>query len=165
MEFRDKYSDTSGFISESGSKYLDQYEYQFDKDGVNHLVKTDKPKNVFEAIQADYDSTDINKLMLRFSLGDLSAIDVTQGFYADVTKMPKTMAELFDKAQDCYEFFNQLPVDFKQMFNNSYTEFFSELNKDSKSVMAKVDEYNDRFVNHQFESFEDESEVNEKGEE
>lgn len=151
MKFRGTYSSTKEFISESGSQYLDQYEYETDKKGVQQLVKTDKKKNVYEAIQADYPSTDINRLMLKFSLGDTSAINVREGFFADVTKMPSTMAELFDKAQDCEEYFASLPADFKELFNNSYTEFFSELNSDEKGVMTKVDEYNDRFVNHQFE--------------
>lgn len=164
IKFRDAYSDTKDFVSESGSPYLDEYEYDIDKKGVQQLVKTDKKRNVYDAIQADYPATDINALMLKFSLGDLSAINVKEGFYTDVTKMPTTMAELFDKAQECEQFFAELPADFKQLFNNSYTEFFSQLNSDEKSVMALVDEYNDRFVNHQFEEEAVEFDVGEKGE-
>lgn len=75
---------------------------------MTQLVKTDRRTSVFDKIQADYPSTDINLLMQKFALGDLSAINVREGFYADVTKMPKTMADLFDKAQDCKEFFDHL---------------------------------------------------------
>lgn len=150
-KFRSILDDTSKFISESGSPYLDQYEYDVDKKGVKSLVKIDKQKDVYSAIQADFDSTDINLIMKRFALGDLSAIDVRSGFYADVTKMPKNMSELFDKAEECRQFFDTLPADFKQLFNNSYTEFFSQLNSDEKSVIDIVDKYNDQFVNHQFD--------------
>lgn len=151
MKFRTAYSGTKEFVSESGSPYLDQYEYEVDKKGVQNLVKTDKKKNVYEAIQADFEATDINRLMLKFSLGDASAINVREGFFIDATKMPTNLAELFDKAQDCQEFFATLPADFKQLFNNSYTEFFSMLNSDEKGVMNIVDEYNDRFVDHSFD--------------
>ena len=151
IKFRDTYSDTSEFVSEPGTPYLDQYEYEINKKGVQQLVKTDKKKDVYGAIQADYDSTDINKLMAKFALGDTSAINVREGFYVDATKMPKNLAELFDRAQDCQEFFEKLPADFKELFNNSYTEFFSQLNSDEKSVYSIVDEYNDRFVNHEFD--------------
>lgn len=151
MQFRTAYSDSGKFISESGSPYLDQYEYQVNKKGVSELVKTDKKKNVYDAIQADYESTDINRLMLKFSLGDASAINVREGFFADVTKMPSNMAELFNKAQDCEEYFESLPADFKSLFNNSYTEFFSQLNSDEKGVLDLVDNYNDRFVDHSFD--------------
>lgn len=164
MKFRGTYSSTKEFISESGSPYLDQYEYEINKKGVQELVKTDKKKNVYDAIQADYPSTDINRLMLKFSLGDTEAINVREGFFADVTKMPKNMAELFDKAQDCEEYFATLPPEFKQLFNNSYTEFFSQLNSDEKSVMNLVDEYNDRFVNHQFDVEPDDDSDFQKGE-
>lgn len=159
IKFRSILDDTSSFVSESGSPYLDQYEYDVDKKGVKRLVKIDKQKDVYSAIQADYDSTDINLIMKRFALGDLSAIDVKSGFYADVTKMPKNMAELFDKAEECRQFFDTLPVEFKQLFNNSYTEFFSQLNSDEKSVIDIVDKYNDQFVNHQFDEEESVSDV------
>lgn len=151
IKFRNSYSDTSKFVSEAGSPYLDQYEYDVDKKGVQRLIKIDKQKDVYSAIQADYDSTDINKLMAKFALGDTAAINVREGFYVDATKMPKTLAELFDRAQDCQEFFETLPADFKSLFNNSYTEFFSQLNSDEKSVYSIVDEYNDRFINHDFD--------------
>lgn len=151
IKFRTTYSDTSKFISEPGSPTLDQYDYDIDKKGVKRLVKIDKKKDVYSAIQADYDSTDINLLMKRFALGDLSAIDVRSGFYADVSKMPTNMAELFDKAEECKNFFNSLPAEFKSLFNNSYTEFFSQLNSDEKGVLELVDKYNDQFVNHDFD--------------
>lgn len=157
MKFRTQYSeDTASFVSDSGTPFLDQYEYEVDKKGVYGLVKTDKKKDVYSEIQADYDSTDINLLMKRFAFGDLSAIDVKQGFYLDVTKMPTNLAELFDRNSDCQQFFAELPVEVKQMFDNSYTQFFTELNEDSKSFNSKIAQYNDQFIDHSFEHFDDE---------
>ena len=48
-----------------------------------------------DRIQADYPSTDINILMQRFALGETDVINVREGFYADVSKMPSNYAELF----------------------------------------------------------------------
>ena len=90
--YRTILSETKEFVSESGSPYLDQYTFDFDEKGEvkrTTLHKTDKPVNVYERIQADYESCDINAIMRRFALGDSSALDVKQGIYADVTKMPK----------------------------------------------------------------------------
>lgn len=152
-KFRTQYSeDTKDFISEPGSKYLDQYSYDFDEKGEvksSTLHVTDKPINVYEKIQADYASTDINLLMQRFALGDSSAINVREGVYADVTKMPKTWAELFDRVNTCEDYFVRLPAELKQMFNNSYEEFWSEYG--SKDFEDKIDEYNDRFIDHSFD--------------
>lgn len=144
MEFRTQYTgDTGKFSAGSGTPYLDEYEYRTDKNGVQNLVKKDTKINVYDKIQADYDSTDINKLMLRFSLGEESAINVREGIYADVTKMPTTMAELFDKAGQAQAAFDSLPPEFKEMFNNSASEFYADMN--SKGFADKVEEYNSRF--------------------
>ena len=91
IKFRGSYSDTSKFVSDVGSPLLDQYQYEVNKKGIKQLVKTDKQKDVYSAIQADYDSTDINKLMAKFALGDASAINVREGFYVDVTHFPPSL--------------------------------------------------------------------------
>lgn len=152
-EFRSVLSDTKEFISESGSPYLDQYEFDFDdKKGEvirSSLHKTDKPINVYEKIQADYDSCDINAIMRRFALGETSALDVKTGAYIDVTHMPKTFAELFDRINDCQALFEDLPTDVKEMFDNSYEEFWYSYGSDDFN--KKIAEYNDRFVNHDFD--------------
>lgn len=150
--FRTSLSDTSEYKSEVGSPYLDQYEYDFDEKGDvqrTSLHKTDKPINIQARINADYESCDINAIMRRFALGDSSALDVKKGIYADVTKMPKTFAELFDRINDCQMIFDQLDPDVKQLFNNSYEEFWNQYGSDDFN--KKIDDYNDRFVNHDFD--------------
>lgn len=138
--------DTDKFKSESGSKTLSKYALKIDeKTGYEYLAPTGEVENVYDHIQADYPSTDINLLMHRFALGDTSAIDVREGFYADVSKMPSSYAELFQTYENCKLYFDELPTDLKEMFNNSYTEFFSEMDSDKKSFSKKIDEYNKRF--------------------
>lgn len=152
VNFRSVLSSTTDYISESGSPYLDQYEFDFDEKGEvkrSSLHKTDKPINVYEKIQADFSSCDINAIMRRFALGDSSALDVTKGIYADVTKMPKTFAELFDRINDCERLFADLPADVKELFNNSYEEFWFEYG--SEDFKKKIDDYNDRFIDHDFD--------------
>ena len=152
-------ADTGDFISDSGSPYLDQYEFDFDDKGEvksSSLHKTDKPINVYEKIQADFESCDINTLMHRFALGDHKALDVTQGIYADVTKMPKTFAELFDRINDCQMLFDNLDPEVKELFNNSYEEFWYSYG--SEEFNKKIAEYEDSFIDHTYD-IEPESEV------
>ena len=77
-KFRTVFSDTSEFVSENGSPYLDQYEFDFDENKGevkrSTLHKNNKPINVYERIQADYESCDINAIMRRFALGDTEAV-------------------------------------------------------------------------------------------
>lgn len=145
--FRSKYDhDTGKYISESGSKLLAEYALKIDeKTGYEYLAPTGDFTNVYDRIQADYPSTDINLLMERFALGETEAIHVKEGFYADVSSMPKTYAELFQRAEDAKQFFDELPTDLKEMFNNSYTEFWSEMDTESKAFNEKIEKYNSRF--------------------
>ena len=139
-------ADTSKYVSEPGSKLLAEYAFKVDsKTGYEYLAPTGEYINVYDRIQADYPATDINLLMERFALGETSAIDVKEGFYADVTSMPKTYAELFQRVDDAKILFDELPTDLKEMFNNSYTEFWSEMDSSYKSFNEKIEKYNKRF--------------------
>lgn len=138
------------YKSNAGTPYLEEYEYKIDDKGIKKLVKTDKKTDVHARIQADADSCDINKLMLRFTLGDESAINVRSGEFIDVTDMPKTLAEVFDRSVQAEQLFEKLPTDLKEMFNNSPSEFFAIYG--TEEFDKKIEKYNDRFVNHQFET-------------
>ena len=139
MKFRTQYDgDTGKFTSECGSPYFDEYEYRVSKAGVKELVMKDEKTNLHDKIQADYPSTDINLLMKRFALGDSSAIQIRDGVYIDASKMPSTYAELFDRVEVAKQEFDKLPVDLKQMFDNSYSVFWSEYG--TKSFNSKIDE-------------------------
>lgn len=139
-------TDSSKYISPSGTKLLAKYALKIDeKTGYEELVKTGEYTNVYDRIQADYPSTDINILMERFALGDTEAINIKNGFYADVTSMPKNYAELFNMYEHAKVYFSELPTDLKEMFNNSYTEFYTEMDSDKKSFNEKIEKYNKRF--------------------
>lgn len=148
--FDDKVAKKETYKTVSGTPYLEQYEYHVNKDGIRSLVKTDRKENVHARIQADYDSTDINKLMARFALGDSTAFDQRSGFYGDVTKLPSNYAELFNRVEECKQYFDHLPVDVKQLFDNSYEVFFASYG--SKEFDDKINQYNERFKNHQYDS-------------
>lgn len=148
--FDDKLKDNQRFKSVSGVPTLEIYEYRVSKDGYKELVKTDRKEDVHARIQADADSCDINKLMARFALGDSSAIDQRSGFYADVTKMPSTYAEMFDRVEVAKQYFDSLPVEVKQSFDNSYEVFFSQYG--SKDFDDKIQKYNDSLVDHKYDS-------------
>lgn len=162
MDFPTKYTkDNSNIISEVGSPVLQEYEYSLDKEGRKSLVKKDSVINVYERIQADRDSCDINKLMERFALGDTEAININKGFYVDARDLPKDYREVFERGLEAEQYFDSLPVELKAMFDNSHSVFFTEIG--SKDFEDKVARYNDRFVNHQFEESEvikSDSEVN-----
>lgn len=159
MDFPTAYTkETNKFVSESGSPKLQEYEYSFDKEGHKMLIKKDSFIDVYSRIQADADATDINKLMERFALGDTEAININKGFYLDTRDMPKNYAEVFQRGLEAEQFFEGLPTDLKEMFDNSYSVFFTEMGSDKFD--DKVKKYNSRFEDHNFEV----DEKNETGE-
>ena len=122
MDFPTKYTkDNSNIISEVGSPVLQEYEYSLDKEGRKSLVKKDSVINVYERIQADRDSCDINKLMERFALGDTEAININKGFYVDARDLPKDYREVFERGLEAEQYFDSLPVELKAMFDNSHS--------------------------------------------
>lgn len=150
MDFDTKYTkDTSIYVSNSGTPTLQEYEYKFEKSGHKMLVKKDSVINVYERIQADRDSTDINKLMERFALGDTEAININKGFFIDARDLPKNYAEVFERGLEAEQYFEGLPVELKEMFDNSHSVFFTEMGSDEFD--KKVERYNDRFVDHSYD--------------
>lgn len=161
MDFPTMYTkDNSDIYSEAGSPTLQEYEYSLDKSGKKQLVKKDSVINVYERIQADRDSCDINKLMERFALGDSEALDINKGFFIDARDLPKDYREVFERGLEAEQYFDSLPVEFREMFDNSHSVFFTEYG--SKDFDDKVNRYNDKFVNHQFDevTIKENSEVN-----
>lgn len=157
MEYRTILSnDTERFVSENGSPVLDQYEYGIDKQGRKILRLKEEKDKVYEKIQSFREQTDINNIMARFALGDENVLNVNKGFYIDATVLPSNIFEVYDAGLKAEQYFDGLPVDLKELFNNSYTSFMLA---DEKEFYEKVSIYNKKFENHQFDDIKDNGEV------
>lgn len=124
MEFCTKYRESKRFHCNSGEGVSIEYLYEI-KDGIKKLVPVGK-KDLQAEIDSYAESCDINVIVARFMAGDESALNQVQGFYADMKAMPKTYAEWFERYQECENMFNKLPVDVREKFNHSVTEFWSD---------------------------------------
>lgn len=126
MEFiiRTQYSPHFRYVSNPGSRIHIQYGGHYDEKGRVVLEEIGKI-NTYAEIQSHKDSVDIHVLMRQFFNGDVEALSRRQGFYADVTEMPKTMAEALNMMVDRERDFYSLPVEVRQKFNNSFSEFLA----------------------------------------
>lgn len=153
MDFPTQYDKVSKeYISEAGSAYIQDYEYTLDKKGHKMLTKKDSMTDVYSMIQASKDSCDINLLMKRFALGDTEALNVNTGFYLDTTKMPTNIHEVYAMGLAADQYFEGLPVELKEKFDNSSSVYFTEMSNNVDSFRKKYDEYNDQFVDHSFDT-------------
>lgn len=104
------------------------YSPRYNEDGVLDLVVTGK-EDLYDYIQSHKESTDIHVLLERFVNGEDDVLSRLQGFYADVSDMPKTYAEVLNAVIVGEETFARLPVEVKQRFDNSFAVWMASMDQ------------------------------------
>ena len=123
-----------------GSGMKDTYKMHVDEDGKRELKKSGE-YNLYADIQSYKDSVSIDYILTRFVNGDETALSRVQGIYGDFTQMPTTMAELQQRVIDAEHLFNNLPLDIREQYNFSASEFFAQLDSDkTKAIFAPPEE-------------------------
>ena len=141
MKFDTQYNrlGVAGTKSVPGSGMKDTYKMHVDADGKRELKKSGE-YNLYADIQSYKDSVSIDYILTRFVNGDETALSRVQGIYGDFTQMPTTMAELQQRVIDAEHLFNNLPLDIREQYNFSASEFFAQLDSDkTKAIFAPPD--------------------------
>lgn len=112
--------------SNSGSPVKKVFKPKILENGSVELIPVGED-NIYEKIQADRDSCDINILIKRFVSGDVDALNRTQGFYADISNMPKTYLEMLNTVKGAETAFYQLPLEIREKFDNNFNLWFSSM--------------------------------------
>lgn len=116
-------------ISNPGSGKKPTYRLFVDDDGKRQLRQSGEIDAYME-IQSYKDSVSIDYILSRFCAGDASALSRVQGVYGDFTNMPTTLAELQQRVIDATALFDSLPLDVREQYNFSPSEFFAQLDSD-----------------------------------
>lgn len=133
-----KVSDPNKFISNPGDQDHILYSSKVMPDGTIHLTECGK-ENIQEIINSHRDTCDMNFILHQLNLGNTSVLNVREGFYADLTGAPKTMAEALQIMIEGEQAFNQLPVEVKQKFDNNYMQWLINVgNEDWLGKMSSV---------------------------
>lgn len=117
-EFR-KHYDRCRVFTAPGDRMKDQYELRVDDDGFEYFEKLGTVDH-YDEIQSHAMSVDINYLIARYSAGDMTALQRRQAVYGDFTTAPKTFADMLNQVRDAQNVFDQMPVEVKQKFDNSF---------------------------------------------
>lgn len=129
----------SGEKTNPGSGMKDTYKMHVDDNGKRELKKSGE-YNLYADIQSYKDSCSIDYILTRFVNGDETALSRVQGIYGDFTQMPTTMAELQQRVIDAEHLFNNLPLDIREQYNFSASEFFAQLDSEkTKAIFAPPD--------------------------
>lgn len=96
-------------------------------DGNYKLVRVGS-SSLYDSIQSHADSVDIHKILERCALAnDYSVLNRMPAEFMDVTNMPKTLAEAHAMIQDAKNYFDKMPIEIKEKFDNSYLEFIQSI--------------------------------------
>lgn len=127
--FRNKYEKHDRVISDPGSPIKIEYQLRI-IDNSEQIVETGK-SNLYEYIQSHADSVDIEKILERCALiEDYSLLNRMPSAFMDVTEMPKNLAEAYAHVQDAKNFFDRMPIDIKEKYENNFVQFISDIGTD-----------------------------------
>ncbi len=125
--FKTQYDARDRIQSNPGNPIKQLYSGSYNERGQVEL-KEDGTENIYDFIQSFAESTDIHAIMRRFENGEVDVLEKVQGFYGDVTDMPKTYAEALQRIADSEKVFMSLPVDVRAKFGHSFSEFLAASN-------------------------------------
>lgn len=120
--------DPNKFMSCSGSDIHVLYEGKIMSDGTVKLVPIGK-ESISEKINSYAAYTDIRYIMNRLRQGDTSVLR-DGAFYGDMTKAPKSLADAMQIMINAENRFNELPLDVRNKFNNSYLQWMQTAGQD-----------------------------------
>lgn len=124
MEFKTQYDARERVFTDPGSPEHITYAGHYDEKGRVVLEESGR-ENIYDFIQSHAESCDIHVLMKRYQNGDFEALSQKQGFYGDFLDFPKTYAEALNHMNEMERQFMALPVETREKFGNSFTEFLA----------------------------------------
>ena len=125
--------------SPSGTDYLQNYQEEIN-DGVKTLIPTTQT-NVFNMIQIDQPNVQIENILQRAAMGDMSALNARQGTYCDATTMPKNLMQAQNLVIKMKNEFDLMPTEIKEKFGNSADKYVELMGTEEfKNIMSPFNE-------------------------
>ena len=126
-KFKTQYDARDRIQSNPGNPIKQLYSGSYNERGQVEL-KEDGTEDIYAFIQSFAESTDIHSILARYQNGEVDVLEKVQGFYGDITEMPKTYAEALQRIADSEKVFMSLPVDVRAKFGHSFSEFLAASN-------------------------------------
>lgn len=129
VEIRSRFFRPLACFSRFGDGTSPEYEERI-VDGVRKLVEVGRT-NSYDFIQKSLADTLVYNILDKFQRGNVDIINQRVGQYVDVTGLPKSLAEAENIIISSNRFFDTLPVDIKNKFNNSSSAFLQSVSDGS----------------------------------
>lgn len=111
--------------SPAGSKMAPTYEIIIDQQGHKELKQTGFT-NIYAKIQEALESTLIQNIIDRATLGDPAALNAVQSHYIDATDLPENLMDAQNLAIRLQNEFDALPASVKAKFENKTSQYVEE---------------------------------------
>lgn len=122
--FMTQYDARQRIESNPGNPIKQLYAGSYNEQGQVEL-KEDGSEDLYAYIQSFAESTDIHSILQRYENGEVDVLEKVQGFYGDITEMPKTYAEALQRISDSEKVFMSLPVEVRAKFGHSFSQFLA----------------------------------------
>ncbi len=122
--FMTQYDARDRIMTNPGSPIKQLFSGSYNERGQVEL-KEDGTEDIYAFIQSFAESTDIHSILRRYQNGEVDVLEKVQGFYGDITEMPKTYAEALQRIADSEKVFWSLPLDVRAKFGHSFSEFLA----------------------------------------
>lgn len=132
------------FSCSSGSRFKKEYHGEVQADGSILLVE-DRVIDTQELIDKDAIGADLPSIIQRALTGDISVFRSDEGFYADITNLPSSYAEVLNTVNEAKREFYNLPIEVREKFDSDFEKWFATTGSDdwlSKMGFVKSDEIN-----------------------
>lgn len=126
MNFRHRSSGHVLFCSPVPTGVVDTFTEKRDENGISFLEKTGK-RDLNAFIQASLEGTLIYNILNRYALGDTGVLEKVIGFFGDVTNVPTSLADCYNRISNAEAKFKELPAEIRALFNNSVSVFESAI--------------------------------------
>lgn len=133
-DFETQYRDPVRFVSCVGDPIEPEYTAVYDDDG-QLTLKVSGKTDLYQFIQSHRDSVDIHVLLKRYQSGDVDVLSRVQGAYGDFTAAPKSFADMLNLVNAGKDYFDRLPVEIKQQYDNNFAVFMQDFG--SEAFFAK----------------------------
>lgn len=127
--FKTQYDARDRIQSHPGNPIKQLFSGSYNERGQVEL-KEDGTEDLYAFIQSFADSTDIHAILKRYQNGEVDVLEKVQGFYGDITEMPKTYAEALQRIADSEKVFMSLPVEVRAKFGHSFSQFLAASQED-----------------------------------
>lgn len=124
-------------FSEPGSDIYFERKLVKNDEGFDELIVTGK-RSISSMINAWADYCDMAYIISRLNAGDSSVLNVVPEQYGDVSDLPYDHRAALDTVVSARTYFDNLPEETRQKFDNDFTKWFSDAGSDAWAAAMTV---------------------------